>query len=60
MRSVRVCAGHAALRHGYDNNTYAHFRISPYKEGVTIVQIQIPFLAVGLSLVYELLIVYTL
>ena len=43
------------LRHGYDNNTYAHLRISPYKEGVTIVQIQMPFLAGGRSLVYELL-----
>ena len=54
VRSVRVCAGHATLCHGYDNNTYAHLRISPYKDDVTIIQIQMPFLTVGCSLVFDL------
>ena len=36
-----------------------HLRIGPYKEGVTIDQIQMPFHAVGRSFSYELLHVYT-
>ena len=34
-----------------------HLRIGPYKEGVTIDQIQMPFHAVGRSFSYELLMV---
>ena len=34
-----------------------HLRIGPYKEGVTIDQIQMPFHAVGCSFSYELLII---
>ena len=34
-----------------------HLRIGPYKEGVTIDQIQMPFHAVGRSFPYELLII---
>ena len=34
-----------------------HLRIGPYKEGVLIDQIQMPFHAVGCSFPYELLIV---
>ena len=35
-----------------------HLRIGPYKEGVLIAQIQMPFHAVGRSFPYELLILY--
>ena len=35
-----------------------HLRIGPYKEGVTIDQIQMPFHAVGRSFCYELLVIY--
>ena len=35
-----------------------HLRIGPYKEGVTIDQIQMPFLAVGRSFSYELLVLH--
>ena len=35
-----------------------HLRICPYKEGVTIDQIQMPFHAVGRSFSYELLLLY--
>ena len=35
-----------------------HLRIGPYKEGVLIAQIQMPFHAVGRSFPYELLVVY--
>ena len=35
-----------------------HLRIGPYKEGVLIAQIQMPFHAVGRSFPYELLIIY--
>ena len=34
-----------------------HLRIGPYKEGVLIAQIQMPFHAVGRSFPYELLVV---
>ena len=34
-----------------------HLRIGPYKEGVTIDQIQMPFHAVGRSFPYELLVI---
>ena len=34
-----------------------HLRIGPYKEGVTIDQIQMPLHAVGRSFFYELLII---
>ena len=37
-----------------------HLRIGPYKEGVLIAQIQMPFHAVGRSFPYELLIIYIL
>ena len=37
----------------------AHLRIGPYKEGVLIAQIQMPFHTVGRSFPYELLVIYS-